>query len=205
MKKKTKKTKKECCGIYAGQDCAPIHKNPMGCIYHPDNKKEKVKVKKTKKTKPLKTYVITMMIKFPKVGIVVPKPTGFKKKILSGDKKHTIRQNYKFWKKRIDEINAGRAILSVRQWSGKPYQSKQVEIKQFKQGEIGYERIIMFDNAQELAVNTGTDKGYVYLSNKKILTVAKNDGVPIDLFRKFFKGGVLDGIIIHFTKLRYAK
>lgn len=226
-----KKTKKrECCGIHAGQDCAPMHKSIMGCIYHPDNKKEK-KVKKTKKTiavglkgvgkternasimlskairkqKPLKTYVITMMVKYPKVGIVVPKPTGFKKKLLSGEKKHTIRQNYKFWKKRIDEINAGKAVLSIRQWTGLPYRSEQKEIKVFGKGEVGYERIIMFDNAQEIAINTGTEKGYVYLSDKRILTVIKNDGVPVDIFRKFFKDGLLDGIIIHFTKLRYVK
>lgn len=195
--------KKECCGIYAGQDCAPLDKNHNGCIYHPDNKKSKSK--KTKKTKPLKTYVITMMVKYPKIGIVVPKPTGFKKKLLSGEKKHTIRQNYKFWKKRIDEINAGKAVLSIRQWTGLPYRSEQKEIKVFGKGEVGYERIIMFDNAQEIAINTGTSKGYVYLSDKRILTLIKNDGVPVDIFRKFFKGGLLDGIIIHFTKLRYVK
>lgn len=162
------------------------------------------KVTKTKKTKPkLKTYVITMMVKFPTQAPYIAVTTGFKKKILSGEKKHTIRQNYKFWKKRIDEINAGKAILSVRQWSGKPYQSKQTEIKQFKHGEIGYERITATGGAYDIGINTGD--GCYMLSNKRILTVAKNDGVPIDLFRKFFKGGVLDGIIIHFTKLRYAK
>ena len=158
-----------------------------------------------KKNKKLKTYVITMMVKFPTQAPYVAVTTGFKKKILSGEKRHTIRNNYKFWKKRIDEINKGNAILSVRQWTGKPYNSKQREIKQFKKGEIGYERIIMFNNAQEIAINTGTKRGYVYLSDKRILTLAKNDGVPIDIFRKFFKNGVLDGIIIHFSKLRYDK
>lgn len=203
MNKNKTKNKKECCGIYAGQDCEPLTENNNGCMYHPDNKK--LKEKKTKKTKPLKTYVITMMVKYPKIGIVVPKPTGFKKKLLSGEKKHTIRQNYKFWKKRIDEINAGKAVLSIRQWTGLPYRSEQKEIKRFGKGEVGYERIIMFDNAQEIAINTGTKKGYVYLSDKRILTLIKNDGVPVEIFRKFFKGGLLDGIIIHFTKLRYVK
>lgn len=194
--------KKECCGIHAGQDCALMHLSPMGCMYHPDNKKPKVK--KTKKTKPLKTYVITMMVKYPKIGIVVPKPTGFKKKLLSGEKKHTIRQNYKFWKKRIDEINNGKAILSIRQWTGLPYRSEQVEIKRFGKGEVGYERITMTGEAYDIAINTG-DGTWCFLSNRRILTLIKNDGVPVDIFRKFFKDSLLDGIIIHFTKLRYAK
>lgn len=64
-------------------------------------------MKKIKKEKPLKTYVITVSVNFPKKGKSIPKPTGFKKKILSGEKKHTVRSNYEFWKKRIDEINAG--------------------------------------------------------------------------------------------------
>jgi hypothetical protein len=156
---------------------------------------------KTKKIKPLKIYVITMMVKFPTQAPHVAVTTGFKKKLLSGEKKTTIRQNYEFWKKRIDEVNAGRAVISVRQWSGLPYRSEQKEIKQFKQGEVGYQRITATGGAADIGINTGD--GFTMLSNKRILTVAKNDGVPIDLFRKFFKGGVLDGIIIHFTKLRY--
>jgi hypothetical protein len=155
--------------------------------------------------KKLKTYVITMMVKFPKKGIVVPEPTGFKKKILSGEKKHTVRQSYHFWKKRIDEINAGRAVLSVRQWSGRPYNSTQKEIKQFKQGEVGYQRVTFTGGAADVGVLdpgeqriTGT--GYRFLSNKKTAALAKNDGVTLKQFRSFFKSGVLDGIIIHFSK-----
>jgi len=161
------------------------------------------KTKRVKKENTLKTYIITMMVKFPTQVPQIAKTTGFKKKILSGDKKHTLRQNYAFWKKRIDEINAGRAILSVRQWSGLPYRSEQKEIKQFGQGEVGYERVVVTKEAADISINTG--KGYVFISDKRIRTLAKNDGVPIDLFRKFFKHGVLDGIIVHFTKLRYAK
>jgi len=144
-----------------------------------------------------------MMVKFPKVGIVVPKPTGFKKKILSGEKRHTIRHSYEFWKKRIDEINAGRAILSVRQWSGRPYNSKQKEIKQFKQGEVSYQSVAITGQASDVGIQQSSG-GYKLLSNKKIKTLAENDGVTLKQFQSFFKGGVLDGIIIHFTtKTRY--
>lgn len=149
----------------------------------------------------LKTYVITMMVKFPKQGIVVPRPTGFKRKILSGEKKHTIRQNYEFWKKRIDEINAGRAVLSVRQWTGKPYNSEQKEIKQFGKGEVGYQRVTVTGGASDVGIQNS--EGYVLLSDAKIRKLAKNDGITLQQMQTFFKHGVLDGIIIHFTKLRY--
>lgn len=143
-----------------------------------------------------------MMVKFPKVGIVVPKPTGFKKKILSGEKRHTIRHSYEFWKKRIDEINAGRAILSVRQWSGRPYNSKQKEIKQFKQGEVSYQSVAITGQASDVGIQQESG-GYKLLSNKKIKTLAENDGVTLKQFQSFFKRGVLNGIIIHFSKTRY--
>jgi len=160
---------------------------------------------KTKKIKLLKTYVITVSVKFPKKGIVVPKPTGFKKKILSGEKKHTVRLNYKFWKKRIDQINKGNAILSVRQWTGLPYRSKQVEIKRFKQGEVGYEGIVVYEDAIDVAINTGKDEYYLFLSDKQIKKLAKNDGLTLQQFQDWFKHGASDGIIIHFSRLRYNK
>ena len=156
---------------------------------------------KVKKDKPLNTYVITVSVNFPKKGNVSPKPTGFKKKILSGDKIHTLRQNYKFWKKRIDKINEGKAILSVRQWSGLPYRSEQVEIKQFKQGEVGYQRVTVTGWAADVGVHTGD--GYNMLSDKKIKKLAENDGLTLKQFQDWFKHGALDGIIIHFSKLRY--
>jgi hypothetical protein len=200
MKKKTKKIKKECCGIYAGQDCAPLDKNHNGCIYHPDNKKDK----KTKKTKPkkIKTYVITVMVKFPKKGITVPQTTGFKKKILSGEKKHTIRRNYEFWKKRIDQINDGKAVLSIRQWKGLPYRSEQKEIKSFGKGQVGYQRATLTGGGADVAVMIGENE-YKFLSDKAIKKLVKNDGITMEQFTSFFKESVLDGIIIHFSKLRY--
>lgn len=42
------KKRKECCGIYAGQDCEPLTATNNGCMYHPDNKKPKKKSKKKK-------------------------------------------------------------------------------------------------------------------------------------------------------------
>lgn len=181
-----------------------------------------------KKVKPVKvkTYVITMMVKFPTQAPFVAERTGFKKKILTGEKKHTIRQNYHFWKKRIDEINAGKAILSVRQWTGKPYDSEQKEIKQFKQGEVGYQRVTIqskpvgkfSDHTVLLSVGVivpsssgliqngiagGIAGEYRFLNAKKIKQLAENDGITVEQMQKFFNKGVSDGIIIHFSDLRY--
>lgn len=170
----------------------------------------------------VKTYVITMMMKFPTQAPFVAVRTGFKKKILTGEKKHTIRQNYHFWKKRIDEINAGKAILSVRQWTGKPYDSEQKEIKQFKQGEVGYQRVTIqskpvgkfSDHTVLLSVGVivpsssgliqnGIAGEYRFLNAKKIKQLAENDGITVEQMQKFFNKGVSDGIIIHFSDLRY--
>lgn len=130
------------------------------------------------RVKKLKTYVITVSVR---------------------------RQNYEFWKKRIDEVNKGNAILSVRQWSGKPYNSKQIEIKQFKQGELDYQRVLITGSDSKsglyIGINTGGD--FKHLSDKSINKLANNDGLTLQQFQSWFKYGAEDGIIIHWTKLKY--
>lgn len=71
----------------------------------------------------MQTYVLTLAIKFPATHQKKGKPTHFFEKYLSGEKKQTIRGNYELWKRRIDNINAGKAILSIREWTGMPYRS----------------------------------------------------------------------------------
>jgi hypothetical protein len=39
----------------------------------------------------------------------------------AGKKIHTIRANHALWKTRIDEVTAGRAVLVLCEWNGKPY------------------------------------------------------------------------------------
>lgn len=158
-------------------------------------------MKKTKKTK-LKTYVITLMVKFPAKAPFLANKTEFKKKVLSGEKKHTIRRNYKFWKKRIDKINEGKAVLSLRQWSGLPYRSEQKEIMVLKKGEVGYQRITMTGHGWDVAVGISKNE-YKFLSDRTIKRLVKNDGITMEQFREFFKEPLINGIIIHLTKLRY--
>ena len=55
---------------------------------------------------------------------------------------HTIRGNYERWHRIIDEVNRGDAELSVREWSGVPYRSPQVEIFRFtKDDHIGCQKL----------------------------------------------------------------
>ncbi len=163
-----------------------------------DNPVLKIKEKNVK----LKTYVLTISKNFlhyhPKAG----EATRFKDKILSGEKKHTIRGNYNFWKKRIDAVAQGKAVLSVREWSGKPYHSVQNTITEFtsKHG-VGIQKV----TARFKGENTGSEmkiEGLLQDIND-VISVAENDGLSEDDFLNWFNKDLLDGAIIHFSDFRY--
>lgn len=151
--------------------------------------------------KPYKTYVLTLAKVFPKGHPKAGQPTGFKEKFLKGEKIHTIRLNPDLWRKRIIDIQNGDAKLSIRQWSGKPYRSKQEIIKDIYydlNGNIGYE-VMDFS-----AFKTRPAK-YGFL--KPI--IAGNDGLFLEdwqyWFTKELSADRKFGIIIHFTNFRYVK
>lgn len=81
----------------------------------------------------IKTFVLTVSEKFPSTHFRKGEETGFVEKILQKSKIHTIRKNYPLWKKRIEQIQKGEAILSIRVWTGAPYKSPQKEIIQLDQ------------------------------------------------------------------------
>ncbi len=164
----------------------------------------------------MKTYVLTVSRVFQKTHARSGDPTNFREKILSGldrdselvatcfqkppKKLHTIRANYHLWKKRIDEVNAGEAILSVRYWSGKPYNSKQLRIIEFdKDSGVGVQQLFFSGGRlihPMIEPNTG-------ISDINIL--AKNDGLSFEDFKEWFRKYDLSKpmAIIHFTKFRY--
>lgn len=132
----------------------------------------------------------------PKAGT----PTGFPDKISNvffwgkETKIHTIRANYELWEKRIKEIQEGRAYLSIRYWSVKPYQSKQVEI-------------MSLNNAGIEKLEDPTNFVYAPIEGKHIdwEVVAKNDGLSFRDFCDWFKKRQNNPMaIIHFTDFRYA-
>lgn len=89
----------------------------------------------------MKTYVIMFAKQFmtshPRVG----EATDFAEKIIKGDKIHTLRGNYEYWKKIVDEVNSGIAVLSGRVWTDKPYKSKQYEFIEFT--ELGIQKSLV--------------------------------------------------------------
>ncbi len=113
-------------------------------------------------------------------------------------KLHTIRANYPLWKKRIAEVKRGEACLSIRQWTGRPYYSKQTEIARLtnKDG-VGIQRLEFVDS------KLGFPRiGIVY---QRKYELAMNDGLSFEDWENWFKNYDLTQpmAIIHFTKFRY--
>ncbi len=175
----------------------------------------------------MKTFVLTVSRVFPITHKRKGEPTFFVEKIFKGlnqimpccwcghgctcskhciidsmnlnEKIHTIRSNYELWEKRIKEVQEGNAIISIRYWSGKPYNSKQIEVYQLdKDSGIGIQKIEM------------TLLGWFVDSIDSDYTskdFAKNDGLSIEDFYEWFRGKLRIDMepmaILHFTKFRY--
>jgi len=145
----------------------------------------------------MKTYVITLSRNFLAYHKRAGEETHFKKKFLNGEKLHTIRANYPLWEKRIKEVQDGRAILSIRQWTGKPYRSKQVEIATLTaESGVGIQLMKVTNDFAECIVD---DHHHNYVA------VAMNDGLhPADWIDWFSSYDFSKSMaIIHFTKFRY--
>lgn len=172
-------------------------------------------------TKKLKVYVITLSrvfpVSHPKAGL----KTYFKTKLENthvvpfdpnGDsvpdgqpqlKRHTIRANYELWRKRFEQIERGEACLSIRQWTGKPYASKQIEIARLtKDDGIGLQRLRFTPDRDGQFVwwNFNIDG---HFSNEEFL--ANNDDLTLRDWCAWFKDYDLSKplAIIQFTKFRY--
>ena len=160
----------------------------------------------------MKTYVITLSQNFPATHKRAGEKTLFRDAFEAGQvfnrgseclyvrpKLHTIRANYPLWEKRIKEVQDGNAALSVRQWTGKPYRSKQVEIARLTVANgVGIQMLrFLGDN-----FNGGYIRNGVFPSDK---ILAKNDGLSLADWEAWFRGYDLSKplAIIHFTKFRY--
>ena len=144
----------------------------------------------------LKTYVIILSRIFPKGHKRAGEPTGFKEK-LRKEKLYSIRANYQYWEKIFEEIYAGDAGLSVRQWSGLPSRSKQVELMRLtREDGIGLQKL---EHIGPLGLPfVGPN---VILSN----AIAQNDGLSYEDWKDWFKNYDTSKpmAIIHFTGFRY--
>ncbi len=168
----------------------------------------------------MKTYVITLSQVFPTGHKRSGEPTKFRAAFQSGQtcskckkrnpamctgecfsglKIHTIRANYPLWLKRITEVQQGKAVLSIRQWTGKPYRSQQKELARLTMEDgIGLQRLTF---SREMCNFEVDSKGYAIHAG----TLAKNDGLSYNDWVEWFKDTALSQplAIIHFTKFRY--
>ena len=159
----------------------------------------------------MKTCVITLSRYFPVKHSKAGEPTKFRDAFNAGQvfnrgseclyvrpKLHTIRANYPLWEKRIKEVQEGNAVLSVRQWTGKPYRSKQVEIARLtaKDG-VGVQMLEFTDSRLRFP--------YIDDNWENMTTLAKNDGLSLEDWVEWFRGYDLSKplAIIHFTKFRF--
>ena len=137
--------------------------------------------------------VITLSKAFPVYHQRASEPTGFRQAFLEGRKIHTIRANKKGYLKDGD-------VVSIRQWSGKPYASKQEVIKDGVK--IGVEPVTM-------SVFCGIRNANINGATVAMEDLAFSDGLPMsDFVDWFFYDDINDiftGSIIHFTDFRYAE
>ena len=163
----------------------------------------------------MKTYVLTLSQNFPVTHSKAGQPTFFKDKLHAAithndeywNKLHTIRDNYPLWRERFDQIARGEACLSIRQWTGKPYCSKQVEIARLTAEDgIGVEelRFEPDDFGCEWAVHNRADDWCRPIPSKKL---AMNDGQSIEDWTEWFNNPAYDKsqpfAVIQFTNFRY--
>lgn len=139
-----------------------------------------------------KIRILMMSEKFPAYHTKAGELTNFEEKLKTGEKIHTIRPNYEIWKAWEEEINSGSAILSIRKWSGRPYWTSMIEIMQFQR--IGVQPV-KWDCLSGFSVSNMC--GFRNI-------VAKNDGLLLDDFDKWFLGSKQElNALIHFTDYRY--
>lgn len=142
--------------------------------------------------------VITLSKTFPAYHPRAGEQTGFADAFLSGRKIHTIRENKEGYYKDGD-------IVSVRQWSGKPYASKQVVLRDGIC--VSVLPIIIDFNDSNLSIRVRPSLGASF-SFVDPSTVAENDGLSLDDFVAWFNPHGLQNLtlnysIIHFTDFRY--
>lgn len=159
----------------------------------------------------MNTYVITLSQTFPVTHKRAGEPTDFEHKFTAAThkwldhwwKRHTIRANYELWRKRFEKINAGKAQLSIRQWSGKPYASKQVQLAVLTKADgIGIQKL-QFDVDRDGMHSLNLIEIDGKSVSKELL--AYNDGLKIEDWMEWFRRYDLSKplAVIHFTSIRY--
>ena len=176
--------------------------------------------------KKVKIYVLLLSSRFPAYHPKAGQPTGFEDALRRGIqrmrcreqhecigcgecvgriKKHTIRGNAAFWERCAQKVNKGEAIISLRQWSGKPYASSQIEIVQLTSLHVQRVTLGLSDSDHRTPFAYADRNGV-----KKFVSVtrlAENDALEPSDFMSWFqlhrRKEPYHGVILHFTDMRY--
>lgn len=73
----------------------------------------------------------------PKAG----QPTRFAEMVKTGRKIHTCRDNFPYWKAKLDSLKDNGGTLCVREWTGRPYRSPQGNIIELDANLVEIERL----------------------------------------------------------------
>jgi hypothetical protein len=149
----------------------------------------------------MKTYYLTLSQAFPSTHPRAGEPTYFREN-LRRSKLHTIRANYDFWRKRFEKIAAGEAVLSVREWVGRPY-GKHSSMRELalltREDGIGIQKLEFKELSKGFVAATVDGKPWP----REV--IANNDGLSLKDWREWFKdyNHSKPMAIIHFTNFRY--
>ena len=118
------------------------------------------------------------------------------------DKIHTIRSNHTLWSARAEKINRGEAVLSLRQWSGKHYRSKQEEFLRLEK--VCVQKISV--GLMPVLRGGKTVDEFVFEVDGKLRPLeilAKNDGLSEQDMCGWFKIPFSGAALINFTEFKY--
>ncbi len=109
---------------------------------------------------------------------IVPSASGIMKV-------HTIRTNMERWSGIMQKVQEGKAVISVRQWKGRPYEKGNVQVELFCLGKddgVGLQTLSVMeytdaDDGIERAVYCIDGKPIPMLTLKQI---AENDGLTVE-------------------------
>lgn len=134
---------------------------------------------------------------------IQPDATDFKAKVLNGQKRHTCRCNYEYWKKKITALQEKSGTLCLRQWADKPYRSPQESILEVPANMCIVQPLILRRNGLNF---TAEVEGHPV----KLEDLARNDGLTPSEFAAWFipvfdkaQETALTFAIIQFTTFRY--
>ena len=147
--------------------------------------------------------VVLLSKKFFPAHFRAGEATDFKAKVLNGQKRHTCRCNYEYWKKKITALQEKSGTLCLRQWADKPYRSPQESILEVPANMCIVQPLILRRNGLNF---TAEVEGHPV----KLEDLARNDGLTPSEFAAWFipvfdkaQETALTFAIIQFTTYRY--